>query len=74
LLVEGNPFSGSGEFAVFCPADPGGGCAMSLYVELDQVSKVFPVGSSATGDLVAAMKLAMPEQDTQARRWKGRCQ
>lgn len=28
---------------------------MSLYVELDQVSKVFPVGSSATGELVAAM-------------------
>lgn len=29
---------------------------MSLYVQLDRVSKVFPVGNSATGDLVAAMK------------------
>lgn len=28
---------------------------MSLYVELHEVSKVFPVGSSATGELVAAM-------------------
>ena len=28
---------------------------MSLYVELHQVSKVFPVGGSATGELVAAM-------------------
>ena len=28
---------------------------MSFYVELDQVSKVFSAGSSATGDLVAAM-------------------
>lgn len=28
---------------------------MSLYVELQQVSKVFPVASSATGELVAAM-------------------
>lgn len=28
---------------------------MSLYVELTKVSKVFPVGTSATGDMVAAM-------------------
>lgn len=38
---------------------------MSLYVELDQVSKVFPVGSSATGELVAAMA-GNQGQDTQA--------
>lgn len=34
---------------------------MSLHVQIDRVSKVFPTGSSATGDLVAAMK-GSPEQ------------
>ncbi len=39
---------------------------MSLHVKIDRVSKVFPVGNSATGDLVAAMtgtseQAALPE-------------